>query len=331
MYLFAHSLSTTIRLYTPHSALDLQTKFDEILAPAARIIFLNVVLNNSHLARKYLIDTVHLNTWRTLCVLTWPVMAFLMKWWFQPNRKATLERAWDTVTEVFAEVDAELEKQSESTPRGKVPYLCGSTITAADITFACHSAQVLFPNSRVDTFASKLGILVPSLDELPTEVAERVRHFRSTRAGKHAIRMYRKERGENFRTRSSKYSKENNPWWAEEGRLNGIVWGLITIIVGTLALIIRVCNIWEGAIVTGGIIGATAAIIGMRLRGTVWEERAKQACFMCFNKPQGTKASQPKAGGVSNEGATIDRRIGADTATAFAPSRGDINNKGHAM
>ncbi|KAI8917894.1 hypothetical protein DFJ77DRAFT_488766 [Powellomyces hirtus] len=291
-YLFAHSLSSPIRLYTPPSALDLQSYFDTTLAPAARTVFLHTLLTAcpSSLARAYLVDTVHLNTWRALGQATWWAVRMVMRRRFCCSDEE-VESAWVVVTEVYEKVEEELRKQEQAQQRShhhkkrKQPFLCGPTVTAADISFAAHSILVLFASRDDDSFASCLRLSVPPLSSLPKRVSTRIRILRATAAGQHAIRMYKRERGGSdggmgsFRSR---YARANNPWWAEVDVLNACAASVTGIV-----LIVGVLLGWRFGVVKGVLLGAAmlvGAAVGVwyGVQGTLCEERARQLWFVCF-------------------------------------------------
>jgi glutathione S-transferase len=65
-------------------------------------------------------------------------------------------------------------------------YLCGDAFTAADLAFAALAAPAIVP--------PEYGTPLPQPDELPTEMAEGVRAFRTHPAGAFASRLFREER-----------------------------------------------------------------------------------------------------------------------------------------
>ncbi|KND01049.1 uncharacterized protein SPPG_04142 [Spizellomyces punctatus DAOM BR117] len=322
-WLFAHSLSTTLRLYTPPDALDFQTMYDTLLAPAARHIFLHVVLNDHRLARKYLIETVHLKPWRAAYAVAWPIIRLVMKSWFGIGSHRALLNALNEVSQVFSKVEQVLEKQSASVPRGKEPYICGPKLTAADISFASHCIPILFPNPQKDSYATRLGMSVPSLSELPKSLAEKVKELRETRAGRHAIRMWRKERGDSLRTWRTRYGKENNPWWADEARLSSIIWGIITIAIGLMVALVKAYGFWFATLVLMGVTAVAACALTIMMKGTVWETRVKQMWFVCFSNHN---ISEPADKGSARTPNKTLREV-----KAWTPSREREQKKERAM
>ncbi|KAI8903703.1 hypothetical protein DFJ77DRAFT_481487 [Powellomyces hirtus] len=252
-YLFAHSLSSPIRLYTPPSALDLQSYFDTTLAPAARTVFLHTLLTASHhrypfsptlltasssLARAYLVDTVHLNTWRALGPTWWAVRMVMRRRFCCSDEE--VESAWVVVTEVYEKVEEELRKQEQAQQRShhhkkrKQPIL------------------VLFASRDDDSFASCLRLSVPPLSSLPKRVSTRIRILRATAAGQHAIRMY---------------------------NASG---------AGAMAEWDRFARAMRERIIRGGPRSMSAMLVGAAVgvwygvQGTLCEERARQLWFVCF-------------------------------------------------
>ncbi|KAJ1562693.1 hypothetical protein HK096_005394, partial [Nowakowskiella sp. JEL0078] len=268
MYLFANSFSGAIRVYTPSTALTLQTYFDLNLAPAVKIIFLDVVLSSPDLTKKYLIENVHLSTHKSINKTLWPLIRVqLSKYthsgFFRDPRK--IKEAWQKVEEVFQLVEdilnnidriTQLEilesKDSKSqhsaphapTARKHNDYLCGPRITAADITFAAHASLVLFASRESDSFAKYLTLDIPGLAELDPATREKVIALRESKAGQYAVRMYRKERrgGEGLRRLTSRYDRQSNPWWAENKRLTFLIYTFLSGISAVFATVYVTCR-----------------------------------------------------------------------------------------
>ncbi|KAJ3174412.1 hypothetical protein HDU88_000380 [Geranomyces variabilis] len=311
-YLFAHSLSSNIRLYTPPSALDLQTYFDETLAPAARTIFLHTVLFSSspRMSQKYLIEPIHLNTWKALGTATWPLMRT------QLIRKyavtdAAVDSAWKTVEEVFDRVGHELVEQVRVSAniartagdRKHPPYICGGTITAADIVFASHAIPVLFANNDVDEFASSIRLLVPPMSALPPALSARVRALRASRAGQHAIRMYRRERGQSFASQQSRYSAVNNPWWVDSTTVLTVLAVVLTTIATVVGLLIWRFGLLTAGVVVLAVLGSSAIGTILGGKGTVCETRARQLWFIRFGHVVDTSLPANDRGGLTRDDA----------------------------
>ncbi|MFT3922064.1 MAG: glutathione S-transferase family protein [Myxococcales bacterium] len=82
-----------------------------------------------------------------------------------------IKREFDTVSSVLAD--------------GR-RYLVGERFTAADLAFACMAAPVIFP--------PEYSAWMPPLERLPRFARELTEEMRTTRAGAHALRMFREER-----------------------------------------------------------------------------------------------------------------------------------------
>ncbi|KAI8853021.1 hypothetical protein BC829DRAFT_383547 [Chytridium lagenaria] len=288
MYMFAHSFHNRIRVYSIPEALELQQGFDKELGPAVIRIYVSTILSSPVLVEKYMLSNVHLNTWKAINRLLFPAIRWAL-YYVLDLKKSSVETAWKTVDKIFGEVERELEKD------GGRKYIAGDTLTAADISFSSHATLVLFPNEAEDTFASSLGLKLPSLKELPKDVSAAAKRLRSTKAGKHVLRMYRKERvpkerPEGFRSLLSKHSKENNPWWAKDGgeklfiNLYGclftyiVIWGLVIITAPLWALIMFV-----------GMQGAGGYYAYCKYRGSILETRVQQLWFAVFGKHEPTE------------------------------------------
>ncbi|KAJ3215034.1 hypothetical protein HDU67_000923 [Dinochytrium kinnereticum] len=282
MYLFAHSFHNRIRIYSAAGALELQQGFDRDMGPAVIRIFLSTLLSNPDLTEKYLISNVHLNTWKTLNRLFWPLIRQGL-WYTLGLDKKNVETAWKTVREIFMSVETEMEKN------GGRKYISGDTLSASDISFASHASLILFPNETDDTFAGGLGFRLPSLKELPREVADAARSLRATKAGKHALRMYRKERvprekPEGFRQLPSRFAKESNPWWAsDEGeRLMINVYGCLFAFVASWGMILFTMPYMVWAVVFAAHCLVVAIIHFKFYRNSTLEAKVKQLWFLKF-------------------------------------------------
>ncbi|KAJ3333608.1 hypothetical protein HDU76_006098 [Blyttiomyces sp. JEL0837] len=291
MYIFAHSFHSRIRVYGITTALELQNTYDTKLGPAVISVFLSTVLSKTSLTEKYIFSTIHLHTWSTIQRLVWPFLRFAMHRYYDLTSKG-VEKAWQTIETIFDEVGAELAKD------GGRSYIAGNMLTAADMSFCSHAAFVLFLNEKDDTTltSTHLTMALPSLKELPKHVVERVKKLRQTPAGKHVVRMYRKERipadkPDGFRSLPSKFAKENNPWWTkDEGRLiiditHAAAPGLIFAIVIIAALLPWYFTL-VGFIVTGVVLGLSYWRFA---KGSVFDQRVKQILFILRGKFEPTE------------------------------------------
>ncbi|KAJ3122036.1 hypothetical protein HK098_003166 [Nowakowskiella sp. JEL0407] len=257
MYLFANSFSGHFRIYTPPTSLTLQQFFDIHLAPHAKTIFLSEILTGKKLASKYFIKNIHLPTHKSIYEILWPVLRlyflFEIGGWKSvlfgiPKQSVT--DAWENLYRVFNIVDdilsgidrtkllEEIEKDGdfnsndlqnlltstkwESKKPGAInKYLCGSSMTAADISFASHASLVLLPSKSEGKY---MTIDYPGLGEFSIEMQKKVIELRETKAGKFAMRMYKSERKfSEFRKLESKFEKRVNPWWTKNNNMKKIL------------------------------------------------------------------------------------------------------------
>lgn len=89
------------------------------------------------------------------------------------------QRSIERVRQVFREIDARLEDGRS--------FLVGNRFTAADLSFAALAAPVLFPPD--------CRAVLPTLDEVPQAMREKVLRLRASAAGRFALHLYRQERG----------------------------------------------------------------------------------------------------------------------------------------
>lgn len=87
-------------------------------------------------------------------------------------------RAYRRTLQIFEKVGDRL-----SDGRG---YLVGDCFSAADLTFASLAAPAVFP--------VEYGGALPKLDQVSSEMAEKIQELRQTPAGEYVLRLYREER-----------------------------------------------------------------------------------------------------------------------------------------
>ncbi|KAJ8322952.1 hypothetical protein QVD99_007368 [Batrachochytrium dendrobatidis] len=242
VYLYSKSFGSKLRIYSQVKTLEIQEQFDSNFSAATRTIFLFEVLSNTKLAEAYIRDQIHLNTWRTVNQLIWPIMRHVMWIYFKLGNQDTLDRAWRCVHKVFEQVESMLQVQAKSESDQTLSkatmlqnvFLTGSKITAADISFASHAALVLFPRDD-DDYGGKIGMSMPPLKQLSPHTQVKVKTLRSLPAGRFALRLYRKERGRCIGHKPSKHAKVNNPKWASLKYLQlqaAIIFSGITVLIG---------------------------------------------------------------------------------------------------
>lgn len=110
-----------------------------------------------------------------------PLCYPLLKTYITRHLRITPERVGaglETSRRVIAKVDAALGD-------GR-PYLVGDRFTAADLTLASMMAPFLMPR--------EYGVRLPRPDEVSEPMRAIIEEMRGTRAGEHALRMYRTQR-----------------------------------------------------------------------------------------------------------------------------------------
>lgn len=150
--------------------------FDEKFAPHTRRLGYHLLLPH----RKFLVAYLQkgLPSWEAT-TLPWifPMGEILMRRMMKITDEGS-QRSKVRVDEVFEQVAHRLADGRR--------YLTGDTFNVVDLTFASLAAPMVMP--------AEYGWPWPTLDELPPNVAEVVRHYRNTQAGEFVLRLYREER-----------------------------------------------------------------------------------------------------------------------------------------
>jgi glutathione S-transferase len=115
-------------------------------------------------------------------------------------------RAVERVREEVRKMDARLEK---------TPYVVGEQFTAADITLAALLAPALLVQPE-----EGIGTVYPSQRELDHDTRELIAEMRGTRAGKHALRMFREHRRKKTRSIETNVVSADPPISAIHGRIS---------------------------------------------------------------------------------------------------------------
>ena len=162
---------------------ELEEGFDAELGPATRLWGYFHLLPDSALAVKILAGSIP------------PAERAALPWVFPAARTfmgramgltpAGAKTAIEQVGRIFSQVEALLADGRR--------YLVGGRFSAADLTFASLSAPVLGPEGY--------GSALPSLEELPSEMATVIRAFRERPAGQYALRLFREDRRPASRSR----------------------------------------------------------------------------------------------------------------------------------
>jgi glutathione S-transferase len=109
-----------------------------------------------------------------------------------PIAMAAVKRTMDITPALrdseFAKVMGMYESLDEKLSRGK--FLVGDKFSAADLTFAALSAPLVVPAENP---------WMPNLADAPAKMQKQVADLRATKAGAHALAMYRDERNRRFK------------------------------------------------------------------------------------------------------------------------------------
>ncbi len=154
----------------------LEDLFDTQLGPSTRVWFYFYMLDNRELMLKLFGAGVE------------PVEQELFAIVF-PSIQEAMRRGMN-ITAEFATAAQDTIKRSFETVSGMLAdgrtYLVGDSFSAADLTFACLAAPVVWP--------SEYGAWLPELSEIPGEMQAVIEELRETPAGKYALRLFREER-----------------------------------------------------------------------------------------------------------------------------------------
>jgi glutathione S-transferase len=96
-----------------------------------------------------------------------------------------LDATQETVDKGFRVISDTFDLVEERLGDGR-PYLCGQRFTAADLTFACLAAPVLWP--------AGYGVSFPPLDTAPAPARDVILKFRAHAAGEYALRLFEQHR-----------------------------------------------------------------------------------------------------------------------------------------
>lgn len=157
-------------------ARELEEYFDEKLGPHTRRLVYFHIIDDTRLMMRLFLPRLSRGE-ATALRASWPAVRQLMKKGMKIDA-AGAARSRDRALEVFRNVGERLAD-------GR-PFLTGDRFTAADLTFASLAAPALVP--------MEYGWPLPPLEFLDPSMRSEVRHFRDTRAGQFALRIYREER-----------------------------------------------------------------------------------------------------------------------------------------
>ena len=176
VFLYASNLfSCPWRSYAYPEAIDLQEYFDNVLFHAGKGIFYDIVLSDTRLFRKFIINAGHFESDRILCNAFWPIiyLYFILK-----TMRFDKNQAISDATEAFTKAERCLAKSS---------FLCGPQISAADISFVSHAMMLVWPTAD-DVWAENCSLEMPSLKQIPMGWKTVIQKFRKTKAGIWAIK-----------------------------------------------------------------------------------------------------------------------------------------------
>lgn len=165
-------------LYPDEDVIEFEKQLDEGLGVEARRFAYYQLLFQRKLLRKMVFKNASKTQAVFYTLLQIPFEKLFVKLFhLTPER---IKRSEETIAKVFAEVEARLAD-------GR-PYLMGDSLTAADITFACHAAPVLVLQPE-----EGYGAWFPSLAECPEAFAHYAKQLRETPAGQFAIRIFQEK------------------------------------------------------------------------------------------------------------------------------------------
>jgi len=166
-------------LYPIPQALELEERFDANIGPHTRRFIYQQLFDNQYSLAEFFSQDVTIPWQKAILPFAAPFIKELMIRDMQINAIAA-ENSRKTFETEFAFVEKKLAD-------GRM-YLCGDTLTAADITFAALSAPVLLPK--------EYGARLPRLEDAPENSSIRsiVAAYRDSVAGRFVLRLYKEHR-----------------------------------------------------------------------------------------------------------------------------------------
>ena len=166
-------------LYSFDGMEAIETRLHDRLGPHARRVTYHNLLQSRVLLKKLARRNVG-PIEASIFIATIPLVQVAMRRFLNINTK-TAARSMKIVREEFAWIGDML---------GDKPYLLGNRFSAADLTFASLAAASIIPGAGEGYGANLFG-----RDELPEEPRAIAEEMRATKAGQHALKMFREERG----------------------------------------------------------------------------------------------------------------------------------------
>ena len=154
----------------------LEDLFDTKLGPSTRVWFYFYLLDNRELMLKLFGDGVE-PVEQQVFAIVFPCIQAAMRPWMNITAESS-KAAEETIKRIFEEVSGMLAD-------GRT-YLIGDSLSAADISFACLAAPVIWP--------PEYSAWLPNLSEIPGEMQSVIEELRAPAAGKYALRLFREER-----------------------------------------------------------------------------------------------------------------------------------------
>lgn len=165
---------TASELY--REVVELENRFNRKLGTAARQWGYFYGLQDRALMKQVWCDGVP--KWeKSLFPILFPLTRRLVYSSYNVHRESAIA-AYGRIQRIFETVSHRLSDGRQ--------YLVGDFFSAADLTFACLAAPVVFP--------AEYGGLFPSLDQVSDEMSRQAQALRQTPAGEYVLRLYREER-----------------------------------------------------------------------------------------------------------------------------------------
>lgn len=164
-------------LYPSREVLPLEERFDRNIGPHTRRFIYQQLFDNNLSVAEIFNQEVAAPWQKAILPIVAPIMKQVMI-----SDMAINPRAAETSRKVF---EAEFEFVAARLSDGR-RYLCGDTLTAADLAFAALAAPVVLPE--------KYGARLPNLEEADDKTRKIIESYRAEPAGQFVLRLYQEER-----------------------------------------------------------------------------------------------------------------------------------------
>eukprot|EP00899_Mesostigma_viride_P016167 jgi/Mesvir1/24551/Mv21888-RA.1 len=167
-------------LHAPREARDMELYFDTKLGTRTRQVAYQAVYSqpSQEIARKVVLDGVS-GIERTLARLVFPLIRLATTKGYKVNAE-TAKRSLERVHQICSEVESRIGDG----PLGS-RFICGDTLSAADIAFCSHMSLLLLP-TECATLSRHFG-----LEDLDANTRATLLPLRNRRAGQFALFCYR--------------------------------------------------------------------------------------------------------------------------------------------